>query len=105
MGILFTVIREVEKEVVLLDPSPHTSSIDNPSDSMEVGSNHATDDLPVATPVLPFSLSRVLKVIRKLDVQILCTQHNPVRKHATYLPFLILIISWITVGGSCPEEG
>ena len=90
LGIMFTVMREVEKEVVLLDPSPPSSLTDNRSESMNVNSSHATNDLTVAAPILQSSLSRVLKVIKKLDVQILCTQHNPVRKRCyTYLPLII----------------
>ncbi|KAF8804210.1 jumonji superfamily protein [Phlegmacium glaucopus] len=77
MGIMFTVMREVEKEVVLLDPSPSSSSINSHSNSMEVDSNHATNGLSATAPIPQSSLSRVLKVIKKLDVQILCTQHNP----------------------------
>ena len=79
MGIMFTVMREVEKEVVLLDP-PSSSPINNCSESMDVDSSHATNH---STPNLQPSLSRVLKVIKKLDVQILCTQHNPVCQYAT----------------------
>jgi len=85
MGIMFTVMREVEKEVVLLDSSPSSSSSNNRTDSMEVDVSHATNGLAVAASILQPSLSRFLKVIKKLDVQILCTQHNPVCIHATYL--------------------
>jgi hypothetical protein len=76
---MFTVMREVEKEVVLLDP-PSSSPINNCSESMDVDSSHATNH---STPILQSSLSRVLKVIKKLDVQILCTQHNPVCQYGT----------------------
>ena len=98
---MFTVMREVEKEVVLMD-APPSASTDNRSESMNVDSSHATGDIPAATTILQSSLSRVLKVIKKLDVQILCTQHNPVRNHyyTTYLsndPF--------AVGCGCAEEG
>jgi hypothetical protein len=67
-GIVFTVVREVEKEVVLLRP--------NPGD-MQVDSSSAPNGAAVESQA---SGSIVLKVIKKLDVQILCTQHNPVRK-------------------------
>ena len=97
MGIMFTVMREVEKEVVLLDPSPSSSSNNRP-DSMKVDSN----DLAVVASIPPSSLSRVLKVIKKLDVQILCTQHNPVCKYSFQL---FIIISRIVVGCGCSEEG
>ncbi|KAJ7769307.1 JmjC-domain-containing protein [Mycena metata] len=53
-GIAYTVVREVEKEVVLLEPAP-------PS--------HGGG----AEPNL-----RVLKVIHKTEVEALCAQHNPV---------------------------
>ena len=89
---MFIVMREVEKEVVLMDPSPPSSLTDNRSESMNVDSNHTSNDLTVATPTVQSSLSRVLKVIKKLDVQILCAQHNPVRKHCyTYLPLIFNI--------------
>ena len=74
-------MREVEKEVVLMDSSPPSTLTDNRSESMNVDPSHATSDLTVATPIQS-SLSRVLKVIKKLDVQILCTQHNPVRNYS-----------------------
>ncbi|THU98588.1 JmjC-domain-containing protein [Dendrothele bispora CBS 962.96] len=59
-SILFEIIREVEKEVVLLDVAPsvvHTNGLPQDSDAMEV------DD--------------VLKIIKKLEVEVLCAQHNP----------------------------
>lgn len=102
MGIMFTVLRDVEKEVVLLDPSPSSSSINDRS--MDIDSSRITSDLTAAAPVLQSPLSRVLKVIKKLDVQILCTQHNPVRQHTIYLPFSTTILC-IAVGCSRPEEG
>ncbi|TEB18763.1 hypothetical protein FA13DRAFT_1745280 [Coprinellus micaceus] len=65
----FTVVREVEKEVVILE-STHPTTVD-PS-AMQV-------EGPSQPPrhVVPASQERVLKVIRKLEVQILCAQHNP----------------------------
>ena len=95
---MFTVMREVEKEVVLMD-SPPSALTDN---HMNVDSSHATGDLTASIPILQSSLSRVLKVIKKLDVQILCTQHNPVCNYCytTYFshhPF--------AVGCGCAEEG
>jgi hypothetical protein len=64
-------VREVEKEVVILE-STHPTTVD-PS-AMQV-------EGPSQPPrhVVPASQERVLKVIRKLEVQILCAQHNPVR--------------------------
>ncbi|KAK0447453.1 JmjC domain, hydroxylase-domain-containing protein [Desarmillaria tabescens] len=61
--IIFETLREVEKEVVLLDSNdPGTSS-----DQMQVDS----------VTGLPTDDSRVLKVIKKVEVRVLCTQHNP----------------------------
>ncbi|KAF8966802.1 hypothetical protein BDZ97DRAFT_1756391 [Flammula alnicola] len=85
LGIVFAVVREVEKEVVLLDPLPPTNSVNasHSHDQMPVDSNFtpATDPFTVAMDTAPAaqisSESRVLKIIRKLEVQILCTQHNP----------------------------
>lgn len=54
-GISYEVLREVEKEVIL------------------VQSADANADLGSST-----SNPEVLKTIRKLDVQLLCPQHNPV---------------------------
>lgn len=53
-GISYEILREVEKEVILVQ------STDGSADS---GSS---------------SNPEVLKTIRKLDVQLLCPQHNPV---------------------------
>lgn len=64
-GTVFNVVREVEKEVVLLRPNP---------DDMRVDSSSAPNGAAVESQA---SGSLVLKVIKKLDVQILCTQHNP----------------------------
>lgn len=99
-------MREVEKEVVLIDPSPPSSLTDNRSESMNVDSNHTTNDLNVPTPIVQSTLSHVLKVIKKLDVQILCTQHNPVCKLLLYL-FTTYFSQHplLAVGCSCPEEG
>ncbi|KAJ7479900.1 JmjC-domain-containing protein [Mycena latifolia] len=54
-GIAYNVIREVEKEVVLLEPGPEPST---------------TDPVPEAN-------LRVLKVIKKIESEALCAQHNP----------------------------
>ncbi|KAK7018512.1 specific transcriptional repressor [Favolaschia claudopus] len=60
-GIAYTVIRDVEKEVVLLEPSPGGSTSANPNSS----TNGNEPNL------------RVLKVIKKTEVEALCAQHNP----------------------------
>ncbi|KAJ7280431.1 JmjC-domain-containing protein, partial [Mycena rebaudengoi] len=54
-GIAYSIVREVEKEVVLLDPVP---------------------TVPGAPPTE--NTGRVLKVIKKVEVEALCPQHNPV---------------------------
>ncbi|KAF5348256.1 hypothetical protein D9756_010525 [Leucocoprinus leucothites] len=59
-AILFELVKEVEKEVILMDSSVTAS--------MDVDSTGG---------VLTEKNDQVLKVIKKLDVQILCTQHNP----------------------------
>jgi hypothetical protein len=74
-GIIFDVLKEVEKEVVLLDPGLGATR-NAPTDQMQVDSSmHPTDPsaMNASTPI-----SRVIKVIKKLEVQVLCTQHNPV---------------------------
>jgi hypothetical protein len=67
---LFTIVREVEKEVVLLESST-TIATPEPM-AMQVDSNTFQ---PMA---MPNTEERVLKSIKKLEVQILCAQHNPV---------------------------
>ncbi|KAF8137819.1 hypothetical protein K438DRAFT_1738342 [Mycena galopus ATCC 62051] len=62
-GIAYTVIRDVEKEVVLLEPVSGTSVATNADPTAPLGEE----------PNL-----RVLKVIRKTEVEALCSQHNPV---------------------------
>ena len=75
----------MEKEVVLLDqsagtevPPGHVSSEHTPIDSSEsqadLTQRGSSDTLIRCTPG-----PRVLKIIRKTEVQVLCTQHNPVR--------------------------
>ncbi|GLB42769.1 putative jmjN domain containing protein [Lyophyllum shimeji] len=79
-GIMFTVVREVEKEVVLLEPltpAPTTLVTPAPPDAMQVDAGAAHPDVNgMATD--PSPSSRVLKVIKKHEVQVLCSQHNPV---------------------------
>ncbi|KAJ7743801.1 JmjC domain, hydroxylase-domain-containing protein [Mycena metata] len=54
-GIAYTVVREVEKEVVLLEPAPPSAHAGGAELNL-----------------------RVLKVIHKTEVEALCAQHNPV---------------------------
>lgn len=67
--IVFTVLKEVEKEVVLLDP---TLNAPGPSQVTKSEDPDAMNTEPSENS------SRVLKIIRKLEVQVLCVQHNPV---------------------------
>jgi len=60
-AVLFEVVKEVEKEVILTNSTAATSICRDPAESAPSG----RDD-------------QVLKVVKKLEVQILCTQHNPV---------------------------
>ena len=76
-GVVFSVVREVEKEVVLLEPS------------VSVAEAHSQMEVDVAVPEAnmeanamtgtSLTSSRVLKIIKKYEVQVLCPQHNPVR--------------------------
>lgn len=98
-GIIYKVLQEVEKEVVLLDPIV-TSEVEQHCDPsytqpIPVGMDFsqsasgatltgmATDEGAPAPTVSGFEIPiatgpRVLKVIKKVEVQVLCTQHNPV---------------------------
>lgn len=73
LGIVFNVLQEIEKEVVLLNASFNTNGVvamqtepDGAAPFGSVARNNSGSD------------TRVLKVIKKLDVQMLCPQHNPV---------------------------
>jgi hypothetical protein len=77
-GIVFTVLKEVDKEVVLLDPAGSTTAVE-PTDQMQddQGAQPVDIDAVYAHP-LPTLVSRVIKVVKKHEVQVLCLQHNPV---------------------------
>jgi len=60
-GISYEILQEVEKEVILVQ------STDGNTDSGTLTNN-----------------PEVLKTIRKLDVQLLCPQHNPVSFRASF---------------------
>ena len=96
-GIVFTVLREVEKEVVLVDTAMEASQRDSCTMQVVTAEQAGVVDAPdgVAEALGPIgdssfkdaglgssstdvSASRVLKVIKKEEVEILCTQHNPV---------------------------
>ncbi|KAF7361182.1 Specific transcriptional repressor [Mycena sanguinolenta] len=63
-GIAYKVVNEVEKEVVLLEPTPGANAAAPSADA-----NAAQGEDPDV---------RVLKVIKKTEVEALCAQHNPV---------------------------
>ncbi|KAF8887020.1 JmjC domain, hydroxylase-domain-containing protein [Gymnopilus junonius] len=67
-GIVFAIVQEVAKEVVLVDPVVASEEGIAGSTTDMTMSAAAADDL---------SGGRVLKVIKKLEVQVLCNQHNP----------------------------
>jgi hypothetical protein len=74
---VFSVVREVEKDVVLLDHpleiTPlHPVPVVGPGDTLPPPSSDPPE--AIAHPCQP----RVLKVIKKVEVQVLCNQHNPV---------------------------
>ncbi|KAF8840428.1 JmjC-domain-containing protein [Paxillus ammoniavirescens] len=81
-GVLYSVLREVEKQVILVDvqppsaPVPTTSGGPGQQGAMDGGMqwiNGAPQVAPVPVDIEP----RVLKTIKKNEVQVLCTQHNP----------------------------
>lgn len=76
-GIVFSIIREVEKEVVLSESYQQSGRHIHPAASIP----GVVDSTGVAVDVAGSAnnSSRVLSVIKKFEVQILCTQHNPVR--------------------------
>lgn len=92
VGIVFSVLREVEKEVVLVDTALEASANDPASAETGLSSAaHAIAAFPTSftesgfvdiqsglPPTQQASSSKVLKVIKKQDVEILCTQHNPI---------------------------
>lgn len=84
MGIVFAVVRELEKEVILLGSAPSTirndtgfterACINAPGTDSQAGMSRASAPAVAAFSPQP----HVPKIIKKLEVQILCTQHNPV---------------------------
>lgn len=80
-GIVFSILREIEKEVILVYPNPlplahHTVP---PSDGTTTLLNPALSQSqmqPDAPPPVEAE-PQVLKSIKKYDVHVLCLQHNP----------------------------
>ncbi|KAF4588124.1 hypothetical protein EYR38_010089 [Pleurotus pulmonarius] len=67
-GVVFNIIRDVEKEVVLADPS---SSV--PQSTLDPSLTQTGPPMDVD----PHPSPDVLKVIKKFEVNVLCAQHNP----------------------------
>jgi len=94
-GLVYKVLQEVEKEVVLLDQNAgektseplSSESIAIDKDPSKISPDALTGmavDAAAPPPVVDCTPAttntgghRVLKVIKKVEVQILCTQHNP----------------------------
>lgn len=66
MGIVFGVVREVEKEVILLDDAAPTEPIAAAMGENEMTRPHKHNSSPV------------VKAVQKYEIQTLCAQHNPV---------------------------
>lgn len=83
-GIVYSILREVEKEVILVYPQPllppppqHTPSSDGASAFLDaILSQSETQDQAMLPPPAEAE-PQVLKVIKKYDVHVLCLQHNP----------------------------
>lgn len=65
-GVAYSVVRELEKEVLLVGYHSPLGELLEPGSPLDASQ-------PVPTPADP----QVLKVIRKNEVQVLCSQHNP----------------------------
>ncbi|KAG6868897.1 hypothetical protein C0993_008195 [Termitomyces sp. T159_Od127] len=78
-NILYNVVREVEKEVLLIGPAAPTTvgSTATGLDVMQVDSVPPTDAQGMSGSTAQVA-PHVLKTIKKLEVQVLCPQHNPV---------------------------
>lgn len=78
-NIVWTVLREVEKEVVLIEPhlppQPVTPTRNTGPDPLAAAVDGDTQ-MNVDRTQAPEP--QVLKLIKKLEVQVLCQQHNPV---------------------------
>jgi len=74
-GVSYTVLREVEKEVILVHMQPATSRMPH-----SPGKHSHSEVTLVAQDAQPSADTepQVLKTIKKNEVQVLCNQHNPV---------------------------
>jgi hypothetical protein len=80
-SVVFEILQQVEKEVVLNDSAPLSEQM-NSSISIPLVDDPSG---PVTPPLLGNSVSQtpqhnVLKTITKAEYQLLCYQHNPVSK-------------------------
>jgi hypothetical protein len=70
----------MEKEVVLLDQQPPALPVANAAALDQVIGMDVVAPLSNPDPAQDVSMGpKVLKIIKKIDVQVLCAQHNPVR--------------------------
>lgn len=93
-NIVFNVLRESEKEVVLLD------AVSPPNHKQVDLETHAVNGHDAMAPNKDAPSPNVLKVIKKLEVQVLCSQHNPVRSRL----FVPQIDIKCTFAGCCSCE-
>ena len=102
MGIVFAVVRELEKEVIVLGSTPSTARNDTgfseqvytnaPGTDSQAGMSGASAP---AVGLYPPQF-HAPKIIKKLEVQILCTQHNPVCLFSAFRhPYGMLSVSLI----------
>lgn len=73
-GIVFGVVREVDKEVILLDDTPPIEQ--SIPIAVTEGQRHMTENAMLHKH--NSSPGCVVKVVKKFEIQTLCTQHNPV---------------------------
>lgn len=91
--IVYNIVREVEKEVVLIDSSPMPPAAPHPMNVYPSGVHSMAEGgygmpmgaaPPMASLPMPMEYRqptpepRVLRNIKKLEVEVLCSQHNPV---------------------------
>lgn len=76
-GIVFNVLRDVEKEVLVIDGTQRPPSSDGSGDS------------------------QVLKSVKKTEAEVLCPQHNPVRIRTLERPTSSHLISSQRLGNRC----
>ncbi|KAH8827175.1 JmjC-domain-containing protein [Flagelloscypha sp. PMI_526] len=71
----YQVLREFDKDIVLYDSSPSPPLLPPHSSTLEGIDPSLALPQPWAVPQEP---KKIVKTVRKLDVTVLCTQHNPV---------------------------